>query len=163
MASGAQLYIRMLAKFDYPSEVATRKKGKLRWWPVCCSQGFWWGAGEPQKGGTENGASITEARAATKRTMGSWRGAGATSTQAGPQAPVSHPSAFFFGAVTSIYWSSTAVPRNFTPALHPPRCLLKPPLLIPLLGIYTQKVKGRTQNRSLYPMFKAALFTLAQR
>jgi len=73
----------------------------------------------------ENGASITEARAGTKRTVGSWHGAGATSMQMGPQAPVSHPSAFFFGlsagsAVTSIYRSSTAVPRKFTSATSPP-------------------------------------------
>lgn len=43
-------------------KVATRKKGKLRW-PGCCSRGFRWGAGEPQKGEKEDAASITEARA----------------------------------------------------------------------------------------------------
>lgn len=89
MASGAQLYIRMLAKFDYPSEVATRKKGKLRW-PVCCSQGFWVRRGSHRSGERRMGRALQRQRAATKRTMGSWRGAGATSTQAG-QAAVSHP------------------------------------------------------------------------
>lgn len=167
MASGAQLYIRMLAKFDYPSKVATRKKGKLRW-PVCCSQGFWWGAGEPQKGGTENGAALQRQELGQNE---QW----AAGTVLAPQArrgghrlqSLIHQLSFLGCHQALPSPASMEAPQQSPESshlpVHPPCCLLKPPLLIPLWGIYTQKVKGRTQNRSLYPTFKAALFTLAQR
>lgn len=98
--------------------------------------------------------SITEARAGTKRTVGSWHGAGATSTQRGPQAPVSHPSAFFFGlspgsTVTSIYGSSTAVPRKFTSTSSPSLLPTETSLANSTLGYIHTKSERKDSKQKL--------------